>query len=312
MKNLFSIVVPVHNRAEIVGKTLDGLKQQTYRPIHLILVDNNSSDDTCYVLREWQSRNQSEDFKVTIATESTPGAAAARNKGLTLVESEYMAFFDSDDIMRQNCVDEYMSAFCGNPNLDIVCCDSLYHTIDGKSHILGFRKGNLMHNHIYHATLRTLGYAVKTEYIKNCGGWNPKLFVWDDWELGIRLLLDSPNTISLGKILNDVYLQSSSITGLDFSSKAGQWEYALDTVDAAISKSVSKEKKTLHRLIDYRRIILAAHYRKEGNDRLAHTLYKSVMMKRKNDFVMRLLMPIAYHYTALGGRGAALFVDPFL
>lgn len=312
MKNLFSIVVPVHNRADIVSKTLDSLKQQTYRPIHLILVDNNSSDDTCCVLREWQSRNQSEDFKVTVAAESTPGATAARNKGLTLVESEFMAFFDSDDIMRSNCVDEYMTAFCGNPDLDIVCCDSLYHTIDGKFHLFGFRKGNLMHNHIYHATLRTQGYAVKTSFMRKCGGWDNGVLVWNDWELGVRLLLNNPNLVSLNKVLVDIYMQKVSITGLDFSSKAGQWEYALDTVDAAISKLATKEEKTFHRLIDYRRVILAAHYRKEGNDRLAHTLYKSVMMKRKNDFVMRLLMPIAYHYTALGGRGAALFVDPFL
>ena len=85
MKNSFSIVIPIYNRAGIVCQTLDSIKAQTYRPIHLILVDNNSSDNGLDVAQKWKNENESSDFKITIATQTIPGAAAARNKGVFAV-----------------------------------------------------------------------------------------------------------------------------------------------------------------------------------------------------------------------------------
>lgn len=312
MKNSFSIVIPVFNRANIVCHTLDSIKAQSYRPIHLILVDNNSSDNSLDVINRWKAENESSDFKITVATESIPGAAAARNKGLECVNTALMAFFDSDDLMRPNGIETYVNAFHQNIDTDIVCSNSLYHFINAKKRLFHFRKGNLLHNHIYHATLRTQGFAVKTEYIRKCGSWDNSTMVWNDWELGIRLLLDSPKVISTNKTLVDIYMQPVSITGLDFSSKSGKWEYALDKADDAIENSNRSDKKTLHRLIDYRRIVLAAHYLKEGRKDLANQLYKSTMYRQKNDWKMRMLMPLVYRYVSLGGRGAASIIDRFL
>lgn len=312
MKNSFSIVIPVFNRAEIVCHTLDSIKVQTYRPIHLILVDNNSSDNSLDVIQQWKNENESSDFKITITTETIPGAAAARNKGLELVDTPLMAFFDSDDFMRSDCIETYANTFSQNQDSEIVCSNSLYHFINGKTRLFHFRNGNVLHNHIYHAILKTAGFAIKTDYIRSCGTWDSSVLAWDDWELGIRLLLNSPKVISTNKTLTDIYMQPDSITGLDFSSKAGRWEYALNKADESIENSNRVDKKTLHRLIDYRRIVLAAHYLKEGRKDLANELYHSTICSIKNDKTMRILMPLVYRYVSLGGRGAATIIDKFL
>lgn len=312
MKNCFSIVTPVYNRASIVTATLDSIIRQSYRPIHLIIVDNNSSDNTIEIISQWKQSNESDDFKITITSETYPGAAAARNKGLLSVESEYMAFFDSDDLMRNNAVEEYINAFTKSPDADIICSNSLYHFTNGQIREMHYRKGDLLHNHIYHATLRTQGYAVRTEFIKSCGGWDKDMPVWNDWELGIRLLLNSPRVKAIDKTLVDIYMQTDSITGLNFSHKAGQWEKALDKADRLISQSGRPDCVTLHRLIDYRRTVLAAHYLKENNPDLAHHLYDYVMLKTKTDVRMHLLMPFVYLYVSMGGRGAATLIDRFL
>ena len=70
MNKTFSIVIPVYNRAAIVANTLDSIAKQTYRPIHLILVDNNSSDNSLEILNQWKNANETDDFTVTVATES--------------------------------------------------------------------------------------------------------------------------------------------------------------------------------------------------------------------------------------------------
>lgn len=312
MKNCFSIVIPVYNRASIVTATLDSIVQQSYRPIHLIIVDNNSDDDSLEVANQWKQLNESEDFKVSITTEILPGAAAARNKGISLVDTYLMAFFDSDDIMRPEAVTEYINAFSSYPEADIICSNSLYHFTDGSTRLMKYRKGDLLHNHIYHSTLRTQGYAIKTDFIKSCGLWDSDMMVWNDWELGLRLLLNSPNVRVIDKTLVDIYMQTESITGRSFSDKAGQWEIALNKADKVISLSDREDAKTLHRLINYRRIVLAAHYLKENNSDLAHRLYDEVMFKTKSDARMHLLMPLVYLYISMGGRGAATLIDRFL
>lgn len=312
MNKTFSIVIPIYNRAAIVANALDSIAKQTYRPIHLILVDNNSSDNTLEILYQWKNTNESDDFAVTIVTEAKPGAAAARNKGLSYVDSNLLAFFDSDDTMRPTAIADYVEAFTKNPKADIVCCNALYHFINGKTRLFHYRNGDILRNHIYHATLRTQGYAVRTSFFKNSGAWDDNVMTWNDWETGIRLLLNDPCVVPLGKTLVDIYMQESSITGLDFSSKAGKWEVALNKAEKVITNSSYKDKNSLLRLIDYRRIILAAHYKKEGHVKLANPLYSQVMQHNKADFRMRLLMPLVYHYTSMGGRGTATLIDRFL
>lgn len=310
MKNqTFSIVIPVYNRAKIVCRTLDSVKMQTYRPIHLIVVDNNSSDESLATIKSWKEANENDLLKITCITENKPGAAAARNAGLKSVDSELMMFFDSDDTMRPSLVEDYVDAFHRNNDAKIIYTRGLLHNTDGSTKLLKFATRNILRNHIYHAILKTLGYAVRTNHIRSVGGWNESVGGWDDWELGIRLMLPNPVTAPLDKISVDIYAQENSITGSSFTEKEGQWEYAMEMADKAIRNSGHTDSKSLLRLIDYRRIVLAAHYRKERNYTSAKRLYHAVMQKNVNDFRMRILMPVVYRYVSLGGRGAASIID---
>ena len=105
-----TIIVPVYNRAHLVGATLDSIAAQTLRPIHLVLVDNNSQDNTLKVLLDFKKRHQSDDFKVTVLQETRRGAAAARNCGLQEATTEWVMFFDSDDIMAPDLLESYARA----------------------------------------------------------------------------------------------------------------------------------------------------------------------------------------------------------
>ena len=79
---MLTIVIPVYNRQDIVNRTLISVASQTARPLNVILVDNNSTDNTLATLSQWKSLVESDDFQITILTETQTGAAAARNCGL--------------------------------------------------------------------------------------------------------------------------------------------------------------------------------------------------------------------------------------
>ena len=91
------IVIPVYNRERELRRTFDSVVAQTYRPIHVVLVDNGSTDGSLALCRELKGAYETDDFRITVVEEAKRGPSAARNRGLTCVTEEFVAFLDSDD-----------------------------------------------------------------------------------------------------------------------------------------------------------------------------------------------------------------------
>ena len=308
-KLCMTVVIPVYNRQILINRCLDSIFMQTYRPLHVIVVDNASSDATAETVANWAMTHNDPHFSLELLSESRRNASYARQTGLDHTDTEKVMFFDSDDSMRPNEIERIMKAWEENPDADAVAWPLLVHGSKG-SRLTHSINGNLLEKHMVHAIFRTQGYAVKTDYIRECGGWEGEFSCWDDLETGVRLLLRSPKVKALSSPLADVYPQVESISGVSFSEKVGRWELALDGIDKAISLSGYKKKDRLHNIVSYRRAILAADYYKEGHPELANPLYKQALseVSRKK----RPLIRFAYHWTKSGLRGAFYIVGKFL
>lgn len=311
-----SVVVPVFNRAGIVERSLQSIYNQTYRPIRLIVVDNNSSDATREVVKNWISSHSDDGFSAVLLSERKQGAAAARNRGLEAVSSEWVFFFDSDDVALPEMVASAMEEADSNGDADMVFWRTADVGSDGRLSPRRFARTNLLQRHIYNALLATQAYAVRTDFIRRCGGWNEILPCWDDWELGLRLLCHNPRIRGIDRVLVHIYPQKDSITGTDFHSKAGKWELAISEMESfALSLPFSLRMKVL-RMLCYRRVNLAALYAREKHAQLGrrlrdatfvHPLYYSKSVSGPGlNLPDRLLLRAIYHYTRLGGRGAYL------
>ncbi|MDE6521464.1 MAG: glycosyltransferase family 2 protein [Muribaculaceae bacterium] len=308
-KNWMTIVVPVFNRPNLIIRCLESLKAQTYRPLHIIIVDNASTDNTKAKVEAWKDDNASKDFTLTVYSDSRKGAAYARETGLEHVKTDKVMFFDSDDTMRPRCVETVMNTWRQDSEIDVIAWPVAIHD-DEEVRITHSIKGDLLERHLVHAILRTHGYAVKTEFLRKAGGWKGEFPNWNDLETGARLLLLDPKVKALSEPFVDVYHQGESITGNNFSEKAGKWELSLDGIDASIGDSGRSDKERLHNIIAYRRAILAAHYAKEGHPELAIPLYEEALRDIKDK--KRPLIRFAYHWTKRGLRGAFSIVGKFL
>lgn len=304
-----TVVVPVFNRASLILRCLDSIYAQTYRPLHVIVVDNASTDSTFRAALEWAEKHVSTDFTVEVLSESRKGAPYARQTGLNHVQTEKVMFFDSDDTMRPECIGTVMEAWKRAPYADIVAWPVVIHHESGPK-ITAPIRGNLLEQHLVHGIMRTQGYAVKTGFILNAGGWDGAFPVYNDYETGVRLLLNSPEIEPVNQPLVDVYPQAESITGTCYSDKAGQWEKALDAVAAYVRNSDRSDRKHLVSTVAYRKVILAATYARELRPDLALPLYgkalSSVSASRGH------LLRFAYHWTRLGHRGAYRLIGAFL
>lgn len=309
MNDPITIVVPVYNRTRLILRCLDSLYAQTWRPLRVIVVNNASTDGTPKAVESWIRTHSGNDFCASLIYESRKGAAYARQKGLESVMTDKVMFFDSDDTLRPEAVEAIMDLWRKEPEADLVIWPVLIHN-SARPQQTHAPSGNLIERHLVHAVLRTQGYAVKKDFFLKAGGWRGEFPCWNDFETGTRLLLLSPKCIAIHKPLVDVYPQEESITGLDFSSKAGLWERSLDAIEASIRESNRSDRQRLLNIVSYRRAILAAHYSKEGHAELALPLYRQSVSELQA--LKRPLIRFAYEWTRRGLRGAFLLVGRFL
>jgi glycosyltransferase involved in cell wall biosynthesis len=115
-----SVIVPTHNRADALEKTLQYLTKQVFEhPWEVIVVNNNCTDNTDEVVHVAMK-----DFPVSLKLvhEKKPGASAARNAGAKAASGEYLVFIDNDiltspDFIQRhfNNLEKYKGAwFVGN------------------------------------------------------------------------------------------------------------------------------------------------------------------------------------------------------
>lgn len=93
-----SVIIPVHNRFELLKITLTNICSQSLKPKQIIVVNNNSSQDPNIVLKEFGD-------KILWVESNKKGPGAARNTGLEHATGKYIKFFDSDDLMTLNTLE---------------------------------------------------------------------------------------------------------------------------------------------------------------------------------------------------------------
>lgn len=313
MRPSVSVVIPLYNRGKLIERTIQSIYNQTYRPIQLIVVDNNSTDKGCEVVKSWAATHTGPDFTITLLHEPRQGAPATRNRGLEAVTTDWVIFFDSDDVMLSPLISEVMEIANREEAADLVYWPSALISSAGSAHRRRFGTRNLLRRHLFNALLSTVNFAVKTEFIRKAGSWNTELTCWDDFELGLRLLGNNPRSVALTATRVHVYPQKDSITGSDFHSKRGEWEKTLDAMQKYALSLPPILCNRIIRYITYRRINLAALYAKEGAKSTANDLLKNTLEKCSHTSSpiylprwRRLLLNVIYHYTRLGGRVAYL------
>lgn len=104
-----TVVTPSFNRALLIRRALDSVLVQTRLPAQIIVVDDASSDGTPEVVKGWASEHG---FPVRVEVlETNSGPATARNRGIELADTEFIAFLDSDDEYLPDTLARQMAGF---------------------------------------------------------------------------------------------------------------------------------------------------------------------------------------------------------
>jgi glycosyltransferase involved in cell wall biosynthesis len=112
---LVSVIVPTYNREKIVGATIEGILEQTYGDIEVLVVDDGSQDDTESVVASYLRK----DPRVSYHKKENGGVGSARNLGIERARGEFIAFCDSDDIWLPDKLESQLPLF-GDPKVVLV------------------------------------------------------------------------------------------------------------------------------------------------------------------------------------------------
>lgn len=96
-----SVIIPVYNSSKHIRECLDSVIKQTYKNLEIILVDDNSTDDSVEIIKSYNDKR----IKL-IESKENVGAAESRNKGVKEATGNYICFIDSDDFWKLNKIEK--------------------------------------------------------------------------------------------------------------------------------------------------------------------------------------------------------------
>lgn len=91
---LVSVITPAYNAARFICETMDSVRAQTYENWEMIIVDDQSSDNTVQLVKRYEQK----DNRIRLVQlNQNSGSAIARNTAMDHANGRYIAFLDSDD-----------------------------------------------------------------------------------------------------------------------------------------------------------------------------------------------------------------------
>lgn len=203
----FSIIIPAHNEQDSIGLTMESLAYQTMLPKKVVVVNDNSSDDTQKIVQEFVTKfSWISLINHTSSIEHLPGSKIidAFYKGYETLDENYdiICKFDADLIFPPNYLEELSKHFVSNPKLGMASgfCyiekngDWVLENLTRKDHIRGALKAYRKDCFIDIGKLKpSMGWDTVDELLAKYNGWE----ILTDQQLHVKHL--KPTGISYNK-----------------------------------------------------------------------------------------------------------------
>ena len=172
---LVSIIIVTRNHSSFLSRCIKSLTNQTYGNLEIIIVDDNSTDNTTDLIKSINSSK----IKYFLYTDNK-GLAALRNYGINKSKGEYIFFTDSDCIPVKNWVEEGMNLLVKDEFAGVEGKTIAEHQNFGASyHFVENYEGG---------QYQTCNIAYKKQYLIECNMFNEKYDIaYEDIDLAIRI-----------------------------------------------------------------------------------------------------------------------------
>lgn len=235
-----SVIVPVYNVEKYLRKCVESIKNQTYRNLEIILVDDGSTDSSGVLCEELAKTNN----RIIVIHKENGGLSDARNTGLDISTGDYIGFVDSDDYVDEDFF-EILVNNLEQYGADVSCCRYTNVWEDGKKEPIGnddsvhiYEDKEALKEYLYGKTLDPFAWNKlykaellgNTKYIDNHFRFI-KGILSEDNPFCIELLKHTNKVVLVGKSkYNYLQAREGAITNQKVSQKKFDAVYFWDTV----------------------------------------------------------------------------------
>ncbi|WP_243242177.1 glycosyltransferase [Clostridium sp. 1001275B_160808_H3] len=218
-ESLVSIVMPTYNSDNYISESIKSVISQTYENWELIIVDDNSTDNTEEVVKEYLSIHSNIKY---IRFEENKGAAEARNEAILLSKGRFLAFLDSDDLWYKNKL-EYQLNFMINNNIEFSFSD--YELIDNQGEslnkIIRMPKSLSYEEYLRNTIIQTVTVMIDRKYIEQVN--MPLIRRRQDFACWLSILKKGIVAISVQETLAKYRRAQNSLSSNKIKAVKGTW-----------------------------------------------------------------------------------------
>jgi len=264
-----SVIIPTHARPDLLPQAVDSA-QQAGTDVEVIVVDDASTDATARVCQSLANIKY-------VRVERNQGVAGARNIGIFVSTSEYIAFLDDDDLRLPGSLDLQLAALKANPEAGFVCGAMImagqdYHPtgeVIRPRHSGGDAFWELLELDFPVMPLCTL---IRRECFQRIGLLNRRVSSIDDWDIFTRIAELYPVVVIQEPV--GIYRQPTPFSGQGSSARAAQLrrvarhQIELLRLPRAASASAARRRaartRTINRISENLLWTAAARYLPQG------------------------------------------------
>ena len=218
---LVSLIIPCYNAEVYLEEMLRSIQGQSFSDWECIIVDDHSTDNSQALIRNFQ--REDDRFKLFIRPENKPkGGNSCRNYGFTLARGEFINWIDADDILHPDFIKDKIAVILTEPSLDFVLSQTShfndhfnYNKIDdyGPSFTV-FKSKDAVTDYVTGKIIYyTFGSLWRKSFLENKELFDESIYILQDWEFYIRILLLNPKFEVVNKPLYFHRRHRSSISG---------------------------------------------------------------------------------------------------
>lgn len=178
-----SVIMPVFNEEKYLREAIDSILCQTFGCFEFIIIDDASTDNSLDIIRSYADKRI-----VLICNEQNIGNYPSRNKGLEVATGKYICVMDADDIAYPQRLELQYQYLEVNPDVCVLGTGLVFSAIEKIWHLPSSHEqlmiGLLQGNMFLHSSL-----MIRSDVLRECGGYNGKYVYSSDYDLMTRLAL---------------------------------------------------------------------------------------------------------------------------
>ncbi len=183
MHESVAVIIPTFNREHCLGQALESVYKQTLTPTVVCVVDDGSDDGT----KQFIQQNFPD---VIYYYQSNQGVSCARNKGVSITESHWLAFLDSDDEWFPTKLELQLRALAIEPETRLIHCDEIWYRNGVRVNQMDKHRksgGHIFDRCLPLCAISPSAVLLARDLFNEVGGFDETLPACEDYDLWLRI-----------------------------------------------------------------------------------------------------------------------------